>query len=494
MTWAPKLDTFGAELIVETAVRAAKIIAVAALCVLSSACMHRPPAANPARSIAIVNVTVVNPERDAAHAAEPDSTVLITGDRIVSVGPSATAKIPNGVERIDGHGHWLIPGMIDGHVHFFQSGNLYTRPDVADFNAVVPYPNEVARNKARLSATFKVWLASGVTSVIDVGGPFWNFDSRDAADRTDAAPRVHTTGPLISMVARPQLELDDPPIIKIDSADAARELVAKELKRKPDFIKVWFIHLPGTDLAAQEAIVKATADAAHDAHVRLAVHATELDTAKASLRAGADYLVHSVFEEPIDDEFIALMRKNHALLCPTLFVRNGYALALSDRWQPTPDELRLADPQIMAAMHDLEKMPKDKIPPRAAKLMADAPPIKAPTVAEENLRKLHDAGIPIVMGTDAGNIGTLHGPSVFREMALMHDAGLTPLEVLRSATTNGALAMGTHDLGEIAPGKFADLVLLDADPLADVANFSHASKVIKGGRVYDPKLLIDSIR
>src|SRR5215475_8327685 len=145
-------------------------------------------------------------------------------------------------------------------------------------------------------------------------------------------------------------------------------------------------------------------------------------------------------------------------------------------------------------MHDLDSMPKDKIPVRVAKLMADQPPIKPPTVSMQNLKKLWDAGIPIAMGTDAGNIGTLHGPSVFREMALMQDAGLTPLQVLRSATTNGAKAMGRDDLGAIAPGKLADLVLLDADPLANVANLSHAQKVIKGGVAYDPKALIDSIR
>jgi imidazolonepropionase-like amidohydrolase len=99
------------------------------------------------------------------------------------------------------------------------------------------------------------------------------------------------------------------------------------------------------------------------------------------------------------------------------------------------------------------------------------------------------------MGTDAGNIGTLHGPSVFREMALMSKAGLTPLEVLRSATTNGAQALRLADqVGAIAPGKLADLVILDADPLADVANLSHAYRVIRGGQVFDPRELIDSIR
>src|SRR5258708_32606624 len=103
------------------------------------------------------------------------------------------------------------------------------------------------------------------------------------------------------MTARARRDTGDPPIIKIASPDEARALVAKELARKPDFIKVWFIHQPGDDLAAQAAIVKAAGDAAHAAGVRLAVHATQLGVAKASLRAGADFLVESVEYAPVDD-------------------------------------------------------------------------------------------------------------------------------------------------------------------------------------------------
>jgi imidazolonepropionase-like amidohydrolase len=328
-----------------------------------------------------------------------------------------------------------------------------------------------------------------------VGGPFWNFDVRTAAARTAAAPRVAVAGPLISMIDRPQLDLGDPPIIKITSPEAARALVERELARKPDYIKVWFIHQAGDDLAAQEAIVKATADAAHAAGVRLAVHATEFIVAKAALRAGADYLVHSVEDEPVDGEFLALAKRNRALYCPTLFVYQGYGLALSNTWRPTADEARLADPEILAAMNDLTRMPKDKIPPRVAKRMAEAKPPEPPTVALRNLRTVWDAGITVVMGTDAGNIGTLHGPSVFREMALMQSAGLTPLQVLRSATVNGARAFGRdEEMGVIAAGKLADLVILDADPLASTANLSRIHRVIKDGRVFDPDELIRSIR
>ncbi len=443
---------------------------------------------------AIVGATVVHPDRDLPSAVASNTTVIVSGSRIEAIGPASSTPVPAGATRIDGRGKWVVPGLIDSHVHFFQSGNLYTRPDVADFNAWMPYAKEVERNKGRLPATFKVWLASGVTSVVDIGGPFWNFQMRDAAVRSPAAPRVAVAGPLISMVDRVKLDLGDPPIIKITSADAARALVRRELERKPDFIKVWFIHQKGDDLAAQEAIVKAAGDAAHVGGVRLAVHATELIVAKASLRAGADFLVHSVEDEPVDEEFLALAKKNRALYCPTLFVILGYRYALSNTWQPTEAERRLADPQILAAMNDLRKIPKEKLPERVVKAMSQPVPPKPSAIALQNLRKVWDAGIPVVMGTDAGNIGTLHGPSVFREMEIMTQAGLTPLQVLRSATSNGAKTLGMERaIGTLAPGKLADLLILDADPLADVTNLSRIHRVIKDGKVFVPDELMRSV-
>ena len=443
---------------------------------------------------AIVGATLVRPDREGSEAAVPDTTIVIQGQRIKATGPAKTTPVPAGALRIDGKGKWVIPGLVDTHVHFFQSGNLYTRPDGFDLNQWMPYEKEVQRNKARLPATFKVWIASGVTSVVDIGGPMWNFDVRDAAAKSDAAPRMAVAGPLVSMVDRVKLDLGDPPIIKITSPDEARALVKRELERKPDFIKVWFIHRLGDDLAANEAIVKATADAAHAAGVRMAVHATELVVAKAALRAGADFLVHSVEDAEVDDEFIALAKRNKAIYCPTLFVTMGYQYALSNTWQPTEAEKRLADPQIVASMHDLEKIPKEMIPERVAKLMSQPPSPKPSPIALANLRKVWDAGIPVAMGTDAGNIGTLHGPSVFREMQLMTAAGLTPLQVLRSATVNGAKVMNLErDIGTVEPGKLADLVILDADPLADVANLSRIHRVIKDGKVFAPDELIRSI-
>ena len=122
--------------------------------------------------------------------------------------------------------------------------------------------------------------------------------------------------------------------------------------------------------------------------------------------------MHSVFDEPVDEEFIALAKKNHALYCPTLFVMESYELALSNQWRATPEELKRADPEILAAMDDLNEIPADKRPPYVAKLMADPKPPEPPTIGMQNLERCQDAGVTIVMGTDAGNIGTLHGPSI----------------------------------------------------------------------------------
>lgn len=443
----------------------------------------------------ITSVTVVHPEREGAAALEPDSSVVIRDGRIEAVLQNVTFELPQGATVIDGRGRYVVPGIVDAHVHFFQSGNLYTRPDAIDLNAVVPYAQETARNQARLDTTFKIWLASGVTGVVDIGGPFWNFDVRDRTLGNDLAPRMAVAGPLISMIERPQLDLGDPPIIRIDSIAAGLALVERELDRDPDYIKVWFIHRERDDLSAQEAIVKAAGDAAHAAGKKLAVHATELLVAKAALRAGADFLVHSVFDQPIDEEFLALAKARNVIYCPTLFVTLGYPLALSNLWRATPEELVRADPEILAAMDDLNEIPPEKLPERFVALLKDAKPPAPPTIAMQNLRKVLDAGITVVMGTDAGNIGTLHGPSILREMRLMQDSGLTPLEVLRASTSNSAQLLGLQGkAGVVAPGMMADLVVLDADPLADTGNVGKVYRVIKNGVVYEPQALMDSIR
>ena len=441
------------------------------------AAVPRPALAD---GLAIVGATVV----DGAAAPIPDAVVLIDGDRIQAVGSRAQVALPKGITIVDGRGKWVAPGLVDAHVHFFQSGGAYTRPDAVDLRKVRPYEREIALLKAALPRTFARYLLCGVTSVVDVGGPFWNFEVRDAAARTALAPRVAVAGPLISTVDRPQLDIGDPPIIKTATPDEARALVRRELERKPDLMKVWFVFRPGDDLAAGKALVAATVDEARKGGVRTAVHATELETARAAVEAGADVLVHSVFDKPVDDAFVDLLKRRGVVYIPTLFVRTGYTLVLTGTFTPTPAERRWADPDVLATFDEVKSRPELASRPRRA------PDPESERVTAQNLKRLSDAGVTIAAGTDAGNIGTLHGPSIFRELRLMADAGLTTRQVLASATAGGARVMGREkDLGAVAPGKLADLLILDRDPLVDVANLEAIHRVVKGGRVYTPEEL-----
>ncbi|HEY8150433.1 MAG TPA: amidohydrolase family protein [Vicinamibacteria bacterium] len=433
-----------------------------------------------AEGLAIVGATVV----DGAAAPIPDAVVLVDGERIQAVGSRAQVALPKGITIVDGRGKWVAPGLVDAHVHFFQSGGAYTRPDVVDLRKVRPYEREIALLKAALPRTFARYLRCGITSVVDVGGPFWNFEVRDAAARTALAPRVAVAGPLVSTVDRPQLDIGDPPIVKTATPDEARALVRRELERKPDLMKVWFVFRPGDDLAAGKALVAATVDEARKGGVRTAVHATELETARAAVEAGAAVLVHSVFDKPVDDAFVDLLKRRGVIYIPTLFVRAGYTLVLTGSFVPTPAERRWADPDVLATFEEVKSRPELTSRPRRA------PDPESDRVPLQNLKRLSDAGVTIAAGTDAGNIGTLHGPSIFRELRLMVDAGLTPREVLASATAAGARVMGREkDLGAVAPGKLADLLILDRDPLVDVANLEAIDRVVKGGRVYTPEEL-----
>jgi imidazolonepropionase-like amidohydrolase len=436
--------------------------------------------ASGADGIAVVGATVVE-----GTGAPPlrDAIVVVRGERIVDVGPRSRVALPKGLRIVDGRGRWLIPGLVDAHVHFFQSGGAYTRPDIIDLRAHRPYAREVALTREALPRTFARYLASGVTSVADVGGPFWNFEVRDRARQSAMAPRVAVAGPLISTVARPELDLGDPPIVKVSGPEEARALVRRLAERQPDLVKVWFIFRPGDDLAAGKRVVEATVQEARAHGLRVAVHATELETARAAVEAGAAVLVHSVVDKPVDDAFVALLKEKHVVYTPTLFVVDGYNLVFSGTWSPTPAESRLGDPDVMATFDELKKLPEFPARPRRGP--------EADRVARENLKRLSDAGVTIAAGTDAGNIGTLHGPSLFRELRLMAEAGMTPAQVLAAATRGGALVMGREkELGTVEPGKLADLLLLDRDPLADTGNLEAVTDVVKGGRVFSPGELL----
>jgi len=435
---------------------------------------------------AIIGATVVDPN----GTRIPDAVVVLKGERIEQVGPRSKVKIPDGAERVEAAGQFLVPGYIDAHVHFFQSGGLYTRPDGFDLRAHKPYAEDQKAIRAGLQDTFARYLRCGVTSVADVGGPMLNFEVRDLAAKSDRAPRVAVAGPLISSVSREALDLGDPPIIKCATANEAMALVRREAEKKPDFIKIWYVVTPQETVEKNRPVVKAAIQEAHRLGFRVAVHATELASATAALEEGADILVHSVDDKDVDEAFLKLALARKVIYCPTLIVREDYTRTASQQFAFCPEELAWGDPFVLGSLFDVRHLSGSAMADRLRKLSEDPKPIPSNSVMARNLLKVLKAGIPIAMGTDAGNIGTLHGPSVFREMATMEAAGMTPMEILKAATVGGAQLMGRPDLGRIATGALADLVLLDADPALSVKNFSHIAKVIRGGRVFDPALLL----
>src|SRR5213594_982789 len=440
-----------------------------------------------AEKISLVGATLINP---VDGKVLPNATIVINGDKIerVSMGKQDAATLGKQVSCV---GKFILPGYIDTHVHFFQSADLFTRPDAADFNSVRPYQDEVASIKSHLNDVFVRYIRCGITSVVDVGGPIWNFEVRKTANATAKAPRVAVAGPLISSISREKLDLGDPPIVKIDDPEEAREFVRKLAEQKPDLVKIWYIVDKDHPVDSFRPIARATIDESHGHKIRVAVHATELETARAAVEEGADILVHSVIDKPIDAAFVKLLKDRHTILCPTLVVFERYGRTFSHQLNLTPEEQKWGNPEVIASL-DVTRIPQEKLPQRIKDALADPKAAmdrinKTYEVALPNLKKLEDAGVTIAAGTDAGNIGTIHGPALFREFQLMKQAGLTPRQILQCATANAAKLFGGETgahIGKIENGYFADLVILNSSPLDDIKNSSDIDTVIKNGVLY----------
>jgi imidazolonepropionase-like amidohydrolase len=459
---------------------------VSLLCLLPA--LAPPTTRAQAPALAVVGATLVNP----GAAPVPDVVVVVRDGRIIEVGPASRVRVPPDAQVVDAKGRWIIPGLVDGHVHFFQSGGLYTRPDAIDLRKHRPYADrELAWIRANLGDTFARYVRSGVTSVVDFGGPFWNFEVREIARKTAAAPRVAVAGPLASTYQPEALTTDDPPILKVNTPEEARALVRRQLSRHPDFVKIWYIVRQGEKPEDNLPVVKAAVDEAHAGGVRVAVHATELETARAAVLAGADVLVHSVEDKDVDDAFLKLLKERDVVYVPTLMVVERYRRVFTQQIQLTRPEWEIANPWVVGTWFDLRHLPEADLPPRVVQSIRELRPLPPPTTLLKNLQRVHAAGVTVALGTDAGNIGTPHGPAVFREMELMREAGLSPAEVLATATVNGAKLMGREkELGTVEAGKLADFVVLGSDPLADIRNTSDIHTVVKEGQVFEKDALV----
>jgi len=240
-------------------------------------------------------------------------------------------------------------------------------------------------------------------------------------------------------------------------------------------------------------IWKAVIDEAHKHNLKAAVHATERITAQLAVEDDADYLVHSVDDEVISNDFINLLKQHHVVLCPTLQVRDNYIKTYTQQYNPSEADKILANPEALHSLSDLKNIPdtaltngyKRRVEARTKTFAA------RDSIMAINLKKLVDAGIIIATGTDAGNIGTQHASSYFIELQLMHNAGMSIPQILQASTINGAKALGKQDLfGSIEKGKLANMLLLNVNPLENLYNWKQIDMVINKGTVVNLETII----
>jgi imidazolonepropionase-like amidohydrolase len=435
-------------------------------------------AQEPPRAPAVVlnHITVIDVF---SASARRDMAVVIRGNRIADIGPANATRAPAGAEVIDLTGKFLIPGLFDMHNHLGPG-------------EVIPGPPGPGRAPLRDTRSYLGrMLAMGFTSVFATS----HSDLREHADlrrnrsdheapiaryfgvgRGSSVPGGHASQPRFGGYL---------PSTPDEARANVRELGAVGV----DGVKLTYsdqAHTGRPPLPVMRAdIMQAMIAEAHAIGLKAYVHAPTLRHAKEVLRAGADGLVHSVADAPVDDEFIGLMRKNGATYTTTLALYTSFAdVSAWMRRLMAADHRKVVSREVYDRYFSTEGA-------RAYHAFFGVFPPENLGHANANARRLFDAGITVLAGTDTGVTGVLLGVASQVELELIVEAGLTPAQALRTATVNPARALGREsDFGAIEPNRVADLVVLDGNPLSDIRNIARVHRVIKGGFVRDPEQLL----
>ena len=374
------------------------------------------------------------------HPPIENATLLIRGDRIEAVG--AKLKIPASAERIDASGKTIIPGLINAHGHVNDAAQL------------------------------GVYLRDGITTVLSLGGAH-EFALRDEAAKAPAghAPHLYVAGPIEDSTAIPGA-------VAVRTPEEARKTVDELIQNKPNIVKVRVDDFLGARAKMSPEVYTTVIEEARKNGYRTAAHVVFLDDAKGLLRAGVDYIAHSVRDREVDDEFIDLMKKRHVCYSPTLtreFAVFGYSE--TPAFFTDPFFLKEADPAEIAKMNDPQRQESIRKDAAATWYKEHLP------IAMRNLQKISAAGITIAMGTDSGG-GPGRFQGYFEHMELEYEtkAGLTPMQALVSATSGAAKAVNISDqVGTLEKGKWADFLVLTANPLDDIRNTRKIDSVWIGG-------------
>jgi imidazolonepropionase-like amidohydrolase len=441
-----------------------------------------------AQTTALVGATVIDGTGGGAVA---DGVVLVEGDRLSCVGTAAECPMPAGATRVDVTGRYITPGLVDAHVHFSQTGWADGRPDGLDAPEIYPYLETSRYNRDHPERWHRSYLCTGITAVYDVGGHPWTTGLPDASENDPSAAHVRAAGPLITHATRTALMADDElyTFLPMDTPDEVSTSVRKLVDMGSSAVKVWYLRPPPERRDELDARLMQVGEEALAAGLELIVHATSLREAKMALRAGATLLVHSVQDQPVDDEFLELLRANDATYAPTLLVGAFSTRARGSIALNIPPEIDdpngCVDPGTRAKLQQTAELrpflPESLRSPEAFYQRLERSGMQR-SVMFENVRRVHEAGGRVATATDAGNPLTLHGPSIYNEMEAMQAAGIAAPDIVVMSTMNGARTMARlEDFGTLEAGKIADLIVLEADPTEDVGAFRSLTHVMRAG-------------
>ena len=390
-------------------------------------------------------------------AAIDNATIVIRDGRIVSIGPSAGTAVPGDAEVIDYAGKTIIPGLISAHSHVGIFLGLKSAPENYNRDAIL--------------RQLKQLEAYGVTTVMSLGlnGPLLyelrpelHAGKLPGADLFGADQGIGVVGgqPSAAVVRVAENQISRP-----DSVEVARESVRQMAARKTDMVKIWLDSGGGLMPKLKPEVYSAVIDEAHKNGLRVAAHIYDLDDAKAIVMAGVDVVAHGVRDKAVDSEFIDMMKARSVWYISTIVLDyTNFVFADQPPWMNEPFFQRALHPEVRAQLDDPAYRERTLAMPATAKNRA------AVATNKQNVKALQDAGVQIGFGSDSGVGLRTPGVAEHLELALMVEAGLTPMQAITNATANAARLLKLDDRGVLASGKLADLVVLDGDPTADIAN------------------------
>ena len=396
-----------------------------------------------------------------AHAA-----MIVDNGRIVWVGPAVQLKAPPSAQVVDLQGKYVMPGIIDLHVHLGATIGL-------DQNEKFFTPENVEKD-------LKTYASYGVTTVLSMGtdkDSIFKIRDQQRAGRPGET-RIYTDGQgFVFKGGYGGLEGVNQGVATVAEVEPA---VAAQAAKHVDFIKLWMDDHLGTKKKMPYDIAQAIIEDSHRDHLRVVAHIFYLQDARQLVDYGVDGLAHSVRDKPVDQAFVADMKKHGTWQMAATLSREGsmFVYGQTPSFANDPFFTRSVSANVLAQL---------KSPAYQAKVRSDpdfAMYAGFLRTAQKNIKTLADAGVPYGFGTDSGPPGRFPGYFAHWEMELLVQAGLTPMQVITAATGSAARFLHAKDLGTLETNKWADLVVLDKNPLDDIKNSRTIHAVyIAGNRV-----------